>query len=222
MFDEFRTSDDIFLDELDISVSSVIKDALNEIEDNNYDKARKLLEPLVDKKNSAAIYYSSGFSLPGELNEKFKERHMKLLHQSAKYGYVPAIHELAVCYDTGDWDGEWVDADKTTQLYKRDVNKAAQLFKKAAEKGHPHSQWIHGLDLLYGTHGIVKDEKLGISYIEKSAIAKFEGALVTMSSFYDEGKHGFPVDVEKAQYFKNQIDKEGMLGYSSPCTILVP
>jgi len=208
-YKEFRTSDDIFLDELDIEVSSIIKDALNEIEEDNYDKSRELLSPLVDKKDSAAIYYSAGFSLPGEDSKEFHERYIKLLHQSAEYGYVPAIHELAICYHNGD------------PVVQRDAEKAAQLFKEAAEKGHPHSQWLHGLDLLYERNGISKDKKLGISYIEKSALAKFEGALVTMSKFYEKGKSGFPVDVDKAQYYKNQINKEDMLGYSSPCTILV-
>lgn len=195
-----RRSEDVFLDELDVAVSSVIKDALNEIDESNCDKARELLKPLVDKKDKAAIFYSSGFGVSGEQLEEFEARRIKQLQQSAQLGYAPAIHELAIHYDSGE-------------LVQRDIEKAAQLFKKAAEKGHPHSQWIHGLDLLYGRNGIASDEKLGVDYIKKSALAKFEGALESMSEFYEAGKYGFPVDVDKAQYFKNQINDEDMLGY---------
>ena len=195
-----RRSEDIFLDELDIVVCSVIKNALNEIDKSNCDKARELLKPFVDKKDKAAIFYSSGFGVSGERLEEFEERRIKQLQQSAKLGYAPAIHELAVHYDSGE-------------LVQRDVEKAARLFKKAAEKGHPHSQWIHGLDLLYGRNGIAKNEKLGVDYIKKSALAKFESALESMSEFYETGKYGFPVDVDKSQYFKNQMNDEDVLSY---------
>lgn len=196
----FRNSSDAFLDRQDDSISKIVRKALDEIDKSNCDKAWALLKPLVDKKDAIALYYVSSFSHSGESLEEFETRGIKQLQQAAKLGYAPAIHELAVHYDSGE-------------LVQRDIEKAAQLFKNAAEKAHPHSQWVHGLDLLYGRNGVVKNEKLGIDYIKKSALAKFEGALESMSEFYEAGKNGFPVDVDKAQYFKNQINDEDMLGY---------
>ncbi|MCK9194593.1 MAG: hypothetical protein M0P19_12050 [Nevskia sp.] len=195
-----RRSEDIFLDELDKGIASVIKNALNEIDEGNCDRAWELLKPLVNKKDKAAIFYASSFGITGEQIAAFEGRRINQLQQSAGYGYAPAIHELAVYYDNGD-------------LVPRDAEKAAQLFKHAAEKGHPHSQWIYGLDLLYGKNGIDRNEELGLDYIKKSASAKFEGALESMSEFYETGQFGLQIDVDKARYFKNQLNDEDILGY---------
>ena len=195
-----RRSEDIFLDELDVVVSSVIKDALNEIDKSSCDKAMELLKPFVDKKDKAAIFYSSSFGVPGEQLEEFEERRIKQLQQSAELGYAPAIHELAVHYDSGE-------------LVQRDIEQAAQLFKQAAEKGHPHSQWIHGLDLLYGRNGITKDEKLGLRYIQESAAVKFEGALETLAEFYEKGLFGFRQDLVRAQQLLKQIENGDVISY---------
>lgn len=195
-----RRSEDIFLDELDKDIASTIKEALHEIDASNCDKAWELLKPLVDKKDKAAIFYASSFGIPEEQIAAFEARRINQLQQSAEYGYAPAMHELAVYYDNGD-------------LVSRDTKKAAQLFKHAAEKGHPHSQWIYGLDLLYGKNGINKDEELGLDYIKKSASAKFEGALESMSEFYETGRFGLQIDVDKARYFKNRLNDEDILAY---------
>lgn len=196
-----RRSADIFLDALDLSVSSIIKEALAELDKGFLEKALGLLKPLIDKQNPAALFYASSFSLASEESIKeFEDRRIKQLKLSASYGYPPAIHELAVHYDSGE-------------LVSRNKEQAAQLFKQAAEKGHPHAQWIYGLDLLYGSNGIEKDENLGIAYIKRSAHSKFEGALESISKFYEAGEYGFPVDTNKAQSFRNQINDKDVLGY---------
>lgn len=195
-----RRSEDVFLDELDVTVSAAIKDALNEIDKGNCDKAAELLKPFVDKKDKAAIFYSSSFGVSGEQLKEFEKRRIKQLQQSAALGYAPAIHELAIHYDSGE-------------LVQRDIEKAAQLFKQAAEKGHPHSQWIHGLDLIYGRNGISKDEKLGLEYIQKSANAKFEGALETLAEFYEKGLFGFTQDRNHARQLREQIETDDVISY---------
>lgn len=195
-----RRSEDVFLDKLDGAVCSIIKAALRELDVGNSKQAWEMLKPLADHNNEAAIYYLSCFGIPGEQIQDFEKRRIEQLSQSAKYGYAPAIHELAIHYDTGE-------------LVPREVEMAAQLFRQAAEKDHPHAQWIYGLDLLYGRSGIKKDVDLGLAYIKKSAAAKFEGALETMSEFYGKGVFGFPVDSEKSTYYKNQICGEDVLSY---------
>ncbi|MEW5251206.1 tetratricopeptide repeat protein [Microbulbifer discodermiae] len=197
----YRRSSDIFLDALDSDVFSIIKHALAEADEGNFENALDLLDSLVVTENPAALFYASSLSAASrESIEDFEERSIKQLKKSADSGYAPAIHELGVHYDNG-------------QLVQRDTEKAAQLFRQAAEKGHPHAQWIHGLDLLHGSNGIEQDEQLGIDFVKKSALSKFEGALESLCDFYETGKYGFPVDTGKAQSFKDQINDQDVLGY---------
>lgn len=193
-------SEDIFLNKIDNSVATTIRCAMDAVDKSDSDKAWNLLRPLVNKNNGAAIFYAASISLPNETQEEFEQRHIKQLEKSAKIGYVPAIHELAIRFDSGD-------------PVVRNTNKAALLFREAAQKGHPHAQWIHGEDLLYGRNGIEKNEKLGIEYITKSADAKFEGALMTMAEFHEKGQYGFPKDLEKASVIKQQIDESDVIRY---------
>lgn len=138
--------------------------------------------------------------MPDESLENYDKRRIKQLQCSVNLGYVPAMHELAIHYDNGE-------------LVSRDTEKAAQLFKLAAENGHPHSQWIYGLDLLYGTNGIEKNQNLGIDYIKQSAYLKFEGALETMIELYEEGKYDFPIDSYKVDFFKKQLNEQDIISY---------
>ncbi|MDP2226881.1 MAG: hypothetical protein Q8J78_05345 [Moraxellaceae bacterium] len=195
-----RRSEDIFLEALDADMRSLIGRVLDEIDESNCDKAWELLSPLVEKKDPVAIYYASSFGLSAETLDEFERRRMEQLQQSAEHGYAPAIHELAIHYDSGE-------------LVPRDSNKAAKLFMQAAEKGHPHAQWIHGLDLLYGQNGMEKDEARGLKYIEKAAASKFEGALETMAEFYEVGKYGYPADSEKSNKLTQQIGDDDALAY---------
>ncbi|QJP07786.1 tetratricopeptide repeat protein [Pseudomonas multiresinivorans] len=195
-----RRSEDIFLSKMDSVAASVIKEAIKKVDQGDCDRARELLNPLIIKKDAAAIFYAATFGVPGESLEHFEKRRIEQLQQSAKYGYAPAMHELAIHYDSGD-------------LVPRNLEKAAQLFRQAAEKGHPHAQWIYGLDLIHGRNGIEKDEKLGIEYVKKSAESKFEGALESMAEFYKKGIHGFPLDADKARHFQGKTNDKDIIGY---------
>jgi len=195
-----RRSEDLFLEKIYFAVASKIKEAIEKVEQGSHDEAWQALAPLVAKEDKAAIYYMSTFSVPGESLEHFEKRRIEQLKRSAEYGYAPAIHELAIHYDSGE-------------LVPRDIEKAAKLFRQAAEKGHPHAQWIHGLDLIYGRNGIEKNEKLGVEYLERSAKAKFIGALESVSGFYENGMHGYPVDKKKARFFREKADGDDVIGY---------
>jgi len=195
-----RRSENLFVARLDPDIAGIIEQVITAIDKSNFDKARELLKPLVENHNAAALFYAASFGRPEETQAAFEKRHIEQLHESAKLGYVPAIHELAIRYDSGD-------------MVALDAKKAAQLFKQAAQKDHPHSQWIHGEDLLYGRNGIEKDEKLGIEYIKKAAAAKFEGALEAVAGFYEQGIFGFQKDTEKANTIKQQITNGNVIGY---------
>jgi TPR repeat protein len=168
------------------------------LEHDEHKKAFNLLEVYLKKGRPEAEYLYS--KMPNEMEGTVEAHHINYITRSAKKDYPPALYILGAYYDTGDY----VELNKA---------KAAFLFKQAALCGHAHSQWIHGEDLLYGRNGIEQNKALGIEYIKKSADAKFEGALETMASFYQTGKYGFPIDPDKANYFKNQIKDEDSLGY---------
>lgn len=167
---------------------------------DNAQDAKDILDNFPDKNNPEALYLLSMFSFPeSETHDEYDKRRIELIKQSAKMGYAPAVFSLGVEYDTGN-------------LIEKDPAQAAKLFKQAAEAGHAHSQWIYGIDLIYGTNGIIKNEQLGVEYIKESAAAKFEGALTTLSEFYDTGKYGLPVDKELARKLKQQLSDNDVIG----------
>jgi TPR repeat protein len=178
----------------------VLDDARACINAEKFEEAYRLLMPLIAAGNAEAMYLGAGFSLANEKSEEYERRHLELIVQSAGKDYPPALYVIGVYHDTG----EMVSVDKA---------KAAQFFKRAAELKHAHSQCIHGIDLLYGTNGIEKDEQRGIQYILESAKAKFRGALETLARFYEKGEFGFPVDLQKANSFRAQASGKDVIGY---------
>lgn len=119
-----------------------LRDTREKLEVGDCRSAYELLMPLVSEGNSEALFLYSTFSLPEmEADEDFDERRVRLLQVSSNSGYVPAIYELAVCYDIGD-------------LVETDPVKASALYKRAAEAGHSKAKLNHGLDLYYGSNGM--------------------------------------------------------------------
>jgi len=182
------------------SVQDVLDLARTYINADQFDEAHRLLGPLIANGNPEALYLGAGFSLPNETTETYDRRHLEWITQSAEQNYPPALFVLGVYYDTG----ELVNLDKT---------KAAQLFKRAAELKHAHSQCIHGTALLYGTKDVEKDERRGMEYILESAKAKFQGALEMLARFYEKGEFGFPIDLQKANSLRAQTTEKDVLGY---------
>lgn len=163
-------------------------------------EAHKLLDPLVDAGNPEAQFIASNFSKLDESPDEFERRRMELLERSASQDYPPALYSLGAQFDSES-------NDPSVRC------KAAQLFRRAALLGHAHSQWIFGLNLLYGSNGIGKDVALGIEQISASAAKKFQGALETLARFHDRGEFGFAIDPEKAALFRRLALDDDAIGY---------
>ncbi len=191
---------DIFLQKNYSEEFIVIRRSLEEKEKGNFEEAVRLLQPLADKNHEVALFYYSAISLISESNDEFEKRRIKQLSMSASQGYAPSIHELAICYDAGE-------------LVAKDNEKAAKLFELAAKKGHPHSQWIHGLDLIQGSNGVTINKRLGLDFIKKSAALKFEGALESIVDIYTHGKYGEKIDVKKAKRYQYLLLGNDILHY---------
>ena len=74
----------------------------------------------------------------------------------------------------------WVNGELVEEI----KNKAASMFCAAAKKGDSSTNWLHGLDLVYGGHGFELNIKKGIEYIYQAAQENFKGAIETLIRFY--------------------------------------
>lgn len=140
-------------------VNSQITDKLNlakdEINKGSLKKAFKLLKPLIDDNFPEALFLYASFSLKNtETEQGFYERRIGLLEKSSSLGFMPATYVLAECYEFGD-------------LLAEDKNKAAELYKLAAEHGYAKAKLDHGLNLFYGSYGIPHNKSLGLFILSK-------------------------------------------------------
>jgi len=134
-----------------------IKKAKIALESIGCKEAYELLAPLLDKRDPAAMFLYSTFSISEvESESNFEKRRINLLRLASEAGYAPAIYELAVCYDLGD-------------LVEKNSTLASTLYEKAAKAGYAKAKLYHGLNLFYGSHGVKKNELEGLSLIKQAA-----------------------------------------------------
>ncbi len=85
-------------------IEKMLRAARAEIECGDCQHAFELLSPLINENHPEALFLYSTFSLSKiETESEFEARRSRLLHMASEAGYVPAIYELAVCYDVGDF-----------------------------------------------------------------------------------------------------------------------
>lgn len=180
-------------------ITAALDEARRCIEQGKLSDAHRILDPMLIDGNSEAEYLAAGISRKEEASEDFDSRRMRLLRLAAARDYPPALYALGASLDdTGDG---------------RSRKEAAELFRRAALHGHAHSQWIHGIDLLYGSNGIERNEALGVTFISNSANAGFIGALRTMAEILDDGKFGVARDPNRADHFRSLAQKADVIDY---------
>jgi len=178
---------------------AILAVAREAIERGDLTRVNDLLTELVKKENPEALYLAASFSFPEtETEESYETRRLLLLKRAADKEYAPALYALGVAFDTGD-------------QCPFDPEKAASLFKAAAEQGHAHSQWLHGLNLIHGINGVRKDVKKGITFIRKSARYKIVGAIQSLAEFYEKGLFGFPKSNTKAKQWRAKLNDEDII-----------
>ena len=149
----------------DLTIKKILGDAEDALDTAGAMEAYRLLEPLIAANNPAALFLYSTFGLSGmETHEEFEGRRLKLLKTASEAGYVPAIFELAVCYDLGD-------------LVEKDAIQAAFFYQQASEAGYPKAMFSHGLNLFYGSNGVPKDEQYGLALIKQAADENVDDAV---------------------------------------------
>ncbi|MDD5273684.1 MAG: hypothetical protein PHU14_13305 [Methylovulum sp.] len=149
---------------MDNKIETILRKAVKAIDSGDCQQAFELLSPLIDENYPESLFLYSTFSLSKiETESEFEARRIRLLQIASEAGYVPAIYELAVCYDVGDF-------------VNKDNFKASGLYKKAAEGGNSKAKLYHGLNLFYGSNGLNRDQKLGLDYIKQAATEGIEEA----------------------------------------------
>jgi TPR repeat protein len=125
---------------------------------------------------------------------------ISMLRTSASGGYPPALYRLGAELDTGDHTHQC----KST---------ARELFAKAAELGHAHSMWIHGIDLIYGDDATLHQVSKGMRFVKKSARLGFHGALETLARWHDEGSFSFQKSEVLANKYRLITEKKWTISY---------
>jgi TPR repeat protein len=172
----------------------IITEARKAYDEGDAERLRKLINPLVKRGNAEAIAMRGSYSDPYESTFKFERRYLRSLVIAANKGHPSSIYRLGACYDLGE--------QFDTFRFPLDQGKAAKLFKKSANLDHAHSQWIHAIDLLYGTPYVEKNVDEGLRYLALSRNAKFVAAFETMAEFHEKGEFGFIKDENIANKYQ--------------------
>lgn len=81
--------------------------------------------------------------------------------------------------------------------YSRNYQKAVELFRQGAEKGHAHSQNFLGSCYRFG-HGLPKDDKLAARWFRKAADQGLDGAQYNLAVLHANG-HGVAKNLSEAR-----------------------
>ena len=171
---------------MNIDADSIISEAEELLDVGEFDRCKKLLEPLVEKSNPKAIrlFYSI---FDNDVSDEERERiYVEGMFKAADLGDLEALYIVGSFYDLG----EHIQEDKA---------KASSIFKEAADRGHAHSQWIHACELLWGLGSYAQNVEAGLEYLEKAISAKSGEACITKARLYHEGEFDFPKNSEKVQ-----------------------
>lgn len=117
-----------------------------------------------------------------------------LLLKAGELGSVEAQRDLGALYATGDWTGP------------RDAVRAAEWYRRAAERGHPDAQYNLGFMCLLG-EGVEANPNEGLRWLKRSADQGDECAIRLLADLYCNGKYGIPADAVEAELWQQRYGK---------------
>jgi TPR repeat protein len=160
--------------------------AKREMDEGDFSLGKKLIKPLAEAGIPEAVYlYACCIDAHSRMRGEL--RHIRELKRAALLGHPAAIYHLGMYHDVG------VELPKNTY-------RASLLFRKAASLGHPRSMWIYALELLWGNGHPLKNEQLGLQYLEKACAKGFDEAYETRAKIYQEGLFGVEKNLELAAH----------------------
>ena len=119
---------------------------------------------------------------------------MREMIEAAERGDLDTQHHVGACYATGDWDGP------------KDAAQAIQWYTRAAEAGHPLSQYDLGFMLMLG-EGTEKDIEKGLWWIEQAANNGEAHAARLLADIYETGHFEVIADPNRAKYWQERYEE---------------
>lgn len=109
-----------------------------------------------------------------------------LLLKAGELGSLEARRDLGALHATGDWTGP------------RDAVRAAECYRRAAERGHPDAQYNLGFMCLLG-EGVEANPTEALRWLKLSADQGDECAIRLLADLYRNGQYGVSADAVEAQ-----------------------
>lgn len=161
-------------------------------EEGDDELLQKLLPPLLEKNVPEAIRINACFS-SSDISEEEKNRlYVDGMFKAVELGDLKAKYYVGVMYDYGQYGVE------------QNKQKASEIFKYLAEQGHPHSQWIHACELIWGKGSFAKETGRGLKLLQKAADNGSAEACITLAKFYDAGEFGYEQNIEMRDYYRKK------------------
>jgi len=192
--------DEIDPDRLVTEAKALLNAALHTTEETRFEQliswVREIIEPLAKAGHPRALWLKCSLPYDAKLSaEEVERRHREELEKAAASGNADAQFSLA------------------SELYEEPtLERSASLFKEAAEAGHAYAMWCHGLNLLSG-RGIEKSKEDGLSFIQRSADLKFEGAIKFIADAYANGTYGYEKSEEESALWWKKLSEPGLIYY---------
>lgn len=138
----------------------------------------KLLRMAAERDHPDAVYWLSHLYPNGA-------EHDALLLKAGELGSREAQRDLGALHATGDWTGP------------RDAIRAAEWYRRAADRGHADAQYNLGFMYLLG-EGVPSDTAEGLRWLRLAADQGEESAYRLLADLYRNGYYGVPVDPAEA------------------------
>lgn len=85
-----------------------------------------------------------------------------------------------------------------------DIPSAYKWYEKAADAGHHGACATYGLCLMNGIN-LPKNERMGLAYLQSSALLGSEAGCFEIGLLYQQGSYGYPKDDEKARMWYRKM-----------------
>ena len=138
----------------------------------------KLLRTAAEQGHPDAVYWSSHLYRDGTERDA-------LLLKAGELGSLEGQRDLGALYATGHWTGP------------RDAVRAAEWYRRAAERGHADAQYNLGFMYLLG-EGVPANPVEGLRWLRLAADQEEESSFRLLADLYRNGYHGVPLDPGEA------------------------
>lgn len=152
---------------------------------NHFIFAQKSPDPIIRKVSSlylGRLYHHGADKIPVNMNKA-----VFYYEQAAALKSIEALYTLALLYDVGD------KVPENREKAKDYMTQAAQVL--------PEAQYVLAVWIERGYFG-KPDTKKAVALYEKAANAGIKNAIKSLISIYHSGFGGFPMNIQKEQYWR--------------------